>query len=140
MSQSALPLPDHLAYGKLGEDIAVRYLLDHGYIIRQRNVRLKRDEIDIIADDPREKMIVFVEVKSRHDNSPLYPIRTAMDGHKRKTLRRAIARWVALNNYDGPGRIDLLCVAGNRVVDHMRDVGSAFLTEPEPELLTRQKR
>ena len=43
----------------------------HNYEIRERNVRFKHDEIDIIAYDQVEKMIVFVEVK----NARVHPLR-----------------------------------------------------------------
>ncbi len=52
--------------GKVGEDIAARYLLSHRYLLVERNFRIRYGEIDIIA---REKeTLVFVEVKTRVGN------------------------------------------------------------------------
>jgi putative endonuclease len=50
--------------GKLGEELAVSFLLAKGYSIAERNWRSGREgEIDIIAYD--REVLVFVEVKSR---------------------------------------------------------------------------
>lgn len=49
--------------GKLGEDIACRYLVDNRFQVIQRNFRQKWGEIDIIAKSP-DKTLVFIEVKT----------------------------------------------------------------------------
>lgn len=52
--------------GNLGEDAASEYLKKNGYIVIERNYRLRTGEIDIIAtiDD----FLVFVEVKFREND------------------------------------------------------------------------
>lgn len=62
-------------YGKIGEDIAEKYLIGKKYQILMRNYRSRFGEIDIIAVD--NITIVFVEVKTRTQNkfgSPLEAI------------------------------------------------------------------
>ena len=49
--------------GKLGEDLACKYLQNKGYKILERNFEAKQGEIDIIALDKEE--LVFIEVKTR---------------------------------------------------------------------------
>ncbi|MBK7629306.1 MAG: YraN family protein [Ignavibacteriales bacterium] len=50
--------------GKEGEDIAVKYLTEKGFIIIERNYHYStKGEIDVIANDKNQ--LVFVEVKSR---------------------------------------------------------------------------
>ena len=49
--------------GKLGEDLACRYLQNQGYKILERNFEARQGEIDIIALDKSE--IIFIEVKTR---------------------------------------------------------------------------
>ena len=51
--------------GKIGEDIACKYLEKNNYTIIERNFRCKQGEIDIIACDELEKELVFLEVKTR---------------------------------------------------------------------------
>lgn len=113
--------------GNEGEEAACRYLMLAGYTIRARNVRAgRRGEIDIIAVDHAEGMIVFVEVKTRTSHSSDYPIHSAMNPRKRRALRRAIASWTVRHGYEGPGRIDLLSVHCGMVVEHIQNIGSDF--------------
>ena len=62
----------HLRTGKLGEKIAASFLKKRQYKIIETNFRNKWGEIDIIAIDPNE-VLVFVEVKTAHQNSYLKP-------------------------------------------------------------------
>jgi len=52
----------HISIGRLGEDIAVRYLANRGYTIRGRNYKKKCGELDIIAE--KDDVLHFVEVKA----------------------------------------------------------------------------
>ena len=56
------------ALGDRGENMAARFLRNHGYKIILRNFRCEVGEIDIIAKDG--KTLVFVEVKTRADDEP----------------------------------------------------------------------
>lgn len=49
--------------GQQGEDLACLFLQEKGYVIRERNVRTRDGEIDVIALDGRT--LVFVEVRTR---------------------------------------------------------------------------
>lgn len=115
--------------GDRGELIAARYLQTHGYRVLFRNVRLRRNEIDLIAYDTLRRMLVFVEVKTRTRTNDHYPIRTAMDRRKRRALRRAIHAWVTSRRYALPVRLDLLCVDGQGQVEHLMDFGAEFFTD-----------
>lgn len=55
-------------WGRLGETVAARHLEERGYVILEKNLRLLRHEMDIVAE--RDGLIVFVEVKTR--SSELY--------------------------------------------------------------------
>ena len=55
----------HNEFGRLGEEIAARYLTEKGYTILERNWRNVHKEIDIIAKDGEEK---FQEWSSLYSN------------------------------------------------------------------------
>ena len=115
--------PRHLIVGEVGEDIATTYIRSLGYTIRRRNVRQGRDEIDIIAWDPNDQVLVFVEVKTRTEKlrEGFNPEMTAA-AEKRRKLRRAVRRWVAAHEYDGGYRIDLVCVREEKVTNHFKEL------------------
>jgi putative endonuclease len=48
--------------GSMGEDIACKYLIKHGFMVRARNYSKAWGELDIIAE--KDKVIHFFEVKS----------------------------------------------------------------------------
>jgi len=48
--------------GELGENIAVKFLVKHGFSILDRNYTKKWGEIDIVAE--KDNKIYFIEVKS----------------------------------------------------------------------------
>jgi putative endonuclease len=115
--------PQHVHVGRHGEDIAKTFLQNKGLIIEARNVRAgSHDEIDIVARDPREGIMVFIEVKTRawvhRDFGPLLNLTWA----KRRNMKRAALRWVATNAYDGGWRCDVVCVAGGKVTMHLEDI------------------
>ena len=116
------PEKAHLVLGKRGERIASKYLRSLGYILKGRNVRLGKDEIDIIAFDPQEEILIFAEVKTRTTLSEDYPPALNVSAKKRKRLRRSARAWVDAHDYDGAYRLDVLCVAEGRVVQHLQDL------------------
>ena len=113
----------HLVVGKTGEDHAAQFLRTNGYRILERNVRVgKHDEIDIIAMDPREDILVFVEVKTRSQENVDYVPSLNFTQKKRTNLFRAARRWMDAQKYDRGYRFDLLGIMGNTIVEHLIDV------------------
>ncbi len=53
--------------GKIGADVACKWLENHGFLIVQRNYLKKWGELDIIAT--KDKLLHFVEVKSVQSTS-----------------------------------------------------------------------
>ena len=53
--------------GKAGESIAEEFLTQKGYNLIARNFRYERSEIDLIVCDDANKMLIFVEVKTRRN-------------------------------------------------------------------------
>lgn len=56
-------MAQHNDLGVKGEELAVEYLINHGYNIVKRNYRYLKAEIDIIAQ--KGTVLVGVEVKTR---------------------------------------------------------------------------
>lgn len=116
-------LADHIETGKRGEEAAEKYLKRCGYRIWDRNTRIgRRDEIDLVAYDPQENVLVFVEVKTRSvaddDRHPL----ANFTYKKRQSFQRAVRRWIARLEYEEAYRMDLICVVGGEVIEHIREV------------------
>lgn len=93
--------------GALGERIATDYLRRQGFLIRERNWRHGRYEIDIIAE--KWDTIRFVEVKTRRADS-LTPPEAALTASKFRALRRAAAFYLSLHRIALEPQFDLCAV------------------------------
>jgi putative endonuclease len=80
--------------GKLGEDLASKYLIENGYSIMTRNFYCRQGEIDIVATKQDE--IIFVEVKTRTNFYYGRPAE-AVNGIKRKNMQKASAYFIYKN-------------------------------------------
>lgn len=83
--------------GKIGEDIAEKYLIKKGYCIIKRNFNCKQGEIDIIARDKKE--IVFIEVKTRKNTKYGNPAE-AVNYFKQEHFRKATQLYIHMNKLD----------------------------------------
>jgi putative endonuclease len=116
-----MPEARHIAVGKRGEQIAAHYLRAQGYELHARNVRVGREEIDLIAYDPDDQILVFIEVKARAETDKNFPAEMRFNWEKRRALARAARHWIARKGYEGGYRFDLICVEGGKITHH-RDV------------------
>ncbi|CDZ24253.1 hypothetical protein CCDG5_1136 [[Clostridium] cellulosi] len=78
--------------GKIGEDAAAEFLTDKGWNIIERNYHTRQGEIDIIATFGG--YIIFVEVKTRLENSLFLP-REAVDQKKQAKLIQAALMYIS---------------------------------------------
>jgi putative endonuclease len=117
-------LAPHLRTGQNGEETAVHYLREMGYRIMGCNVRLSKDEIDIMAFDPEDNVLVFAEVKTRKSLSEDFAPELNLTFQKKRNLFRSARTWVAHNGYEEGWRIDVLCVADGKVIDHWKEIES----------------
>lgn len=114
----------HNELGKLGEDLAVQYLTDKGYEILERNWRNIHKEIDIIAKDGDD--LVIVEVKARQTDEYGEPD-IAVTKRKQRMLIAAANAYILKNNLDMSTRFDIISIVfrdGEPVIEHIED---AFL-------------
>lgn len=95
--------PDRAQLGRAAETIVCAWLRRRGYRILGRNVRVKRLEIDIIAQAPAEpdepalagaRVTVFCEVRARRRGEPGVLLES-IDPAKVARLREAAGRWLA---------------------------------------------
>lgn len=112
----------HLILGKEGEEQAAQYLRTQGMPILGRNIRIARDEIDILAFDPLDEVLVFAEVKTRKKSQPDFPALLGATAKKRARLHRAAHAWVNAHCYAGGFRVDLVCVEGGKIVLHVKEL------------------
>ena len=117
-------MAEHIDFGKQGEEIAVNYVIEKGYEILERNWRNRHKEIDIIAKDGKE--LVIVEVKTRKSNNYGEPD-LAVNKQKQRLLISAANAYIFRNNMDINTRFDIISIVFNNekpVIDHIED---AFL-------------
>lgn len=93
--------------GKIGEDIAARFLARKSYRILERNWKMKGGEIDIVADD--RGTMVFVEVKAR--SSTEYGTgEEAITEHKKDKIINAAKACLKHKGEDHPCRFDVISI------------------------------
>jgi putative endonuclease len=92
--------------GKSGEDLAVQFLKRKGYKVLCRNVKLNFGEIDILAEDKED--IVLVEVKTKTSADYGEPVEE-IDYFKKKKLW-ALARALNQKYPEKNIRIDVVSV------------------------------
>lgn len=116
-------LPLHVITGREGEEAARHHLSRLGYRILACNARVgPHDEIDLIALDPADKVLVFVEVKTRSRDDPDYRPDLNITSAKRTAMSRAARRWIAEHHWEGGYRMDAVFVAAGKVKEHVREL------------------
>lgn len=97
-----------LEFGKKGEKAAEAHLKKQGYRILKKNYRTKIGEIDLIAE--HNKVLVFIEVKSRTDPSLEHPF-MAVTPRKQKKIAQVASLFLARNKVsDRQIRFDVVSV------------------------------
>ena len=97
--------PDEL--GKKGDEIAAGYLIKNGYKILARNWYYDHKEIDIIARQNDE--IVIVEVKTRESDYFEEPWE-AVSTRKIRNLVDVADAWLNMNKMDKETRFDVISI------------------------------
>ena len=85
------------AYGNAGEQAACDFLTKKGWKIIDRNVRMGRNEIDIIAE--KRKTIAFIEVKRRSSTAYGQPAE-AVNAEKQRRIVQAAALYAEANGLE----------------------------------------
>ncbi len=108
--------------GNKGEDFAVNYLKKKGYRIIAKNYKTFIGEVDIIAKDG--ETIVFVEVKTRANNTYGYPFESVTRRKKQKMRNLALLYLKKLGD-NPPVRFDVLSImygdTNKKEIEHIVD-------------------
>ena len=107
--------------GDQGEDNAVNFLFANGYEVLERNYRLGRGEIDIIA--LKDSVMVFIEVKSRKNIIYGYP-ETFLSEQQQDRIHLAAEEYVLQQAWQGEVRFDIIAIlweGKDPTLDHFED-------------------
>jgi putative endonuclease len=75
------------------EKEAAARLADMGYVIKERNYNTRYGEIDIVAELPAEKTLVFIEVKARDVSTNTHPFEF-VDRRKQRNIIQAAKDYI----------------------------------------------
>lgn len=120
------PEPDHIVFGRWGEDQAAKHLRRHGFRILYRNfVPPGGGEVDLVCRDKAENTLVFVEVKTRASEERGRPS-DAVDYDKQRQVAKGAMAWLRLLNFpDIRFRFDIVEVLaegpGDPQITHIRN-------------------
>lgn len=111
----------HNELGKKGEELAVAFLLKHGYEILETNWISGKAEIDIIAR--KENLLAIVEVKTR--SSIVFGLpQDFVTPKKIQMLTKAVNEFVQSYALDCEVRFDIIGVTltqSGHEIEHLRD-------------------
>ena len=114
-------MAEHNELGKLGEELAVDYLLQSGYQILETNWRFQKAEVDIIA--LKGNTVASVEVKTRSTNEFGDP-QDFVKPKKIKLLVMAMDEYIHRKDLDVEVRFDIIAITKNNnglEIEHLED-------------------
>jgi len=101
------------ALGKVGEDIAARFLSRKGYKIIGKNIKTFVGELDLIAK--KDGSFIFVEVKTRRSSSFGPPHQSITEKKKRKLIQCASCYLKMKNISSVKWQIDVVSIEMKRI-------------------------
>ena len=105
-------MASHNKLGRLGENIAKKFLRQKGFIIIALNWRHLHYEIDIISK--HQNVLVFVEVKTRSTYRYGFPD-ASIDDKKENRLREAAEIYIEQKDLHNEIRFDIVSVVKNNL-------------------------
>ena len=123
-------MAEHNDLGKWGEEVAARYLQERGYVIKDRDWRFGKRDLDIVALTEDLSTVVFVEVKTR-STEELEPPEEAVDAMKVTNLGIAANSYIKKNDIVEEVRFDIVTVVGDPAstpqIEHIEDAFNPLL-------------
>ncbi len=114
----------HNELGKAGEKLAINFLLQKGYKILETNYRLRKAEIDIIAQ--KNTNLIVVEVKTRSTNYFGNP-QDFITPKKKQLLIEAIHDYIIEKDIDVEVRFDIIGILKKGNEFQLKHIQNAFL-------------
>jgi putative endonuclease len=114
-------MAEHNELGKLGEELAVKYLKKNGYTILETNWIFQKAEIDILAQ--KEAVLAVVEVKTRSSIDFGLP-QDFVKPKKIQMLVKAVHAYVTENDIEREIRFDIIAIRKNGQnfeIEHLTD-------------------
>jgi putative endonuclease len=114
-------MAEHNELGKLGEELAVKFLRKEGYEILETNWTFQKAEIDIIAQ--KENILAVVEVKTRSSLEFGLP-QDFVKPMKIQLLVKAINEYVVSKDLDFEVRFDIIAFHKEDksfAIEHLKD-------------------
>ncbi|MDP2586236.1 MAG: YraN family protein [Candidatus Komeilibacteria bacterium] len=103
---------DKQTIGKLGEDLALKFLKNKGFLMISRNFRVRGGEIDLVCQ--KAGQLHFIEVKTRTNLAFGYG-EESVNYFKRRRLKTAILEYLSRNNVKQQWQIDVIVIELNVV-------------------------
>ena len=117
-------MAEHNELGKKGEELAIKFLIDKGYKILEKNYRYLKAEVDIIAQ--KENTLAVVEVKTRSTDYFGDP-QDFVNPKKIKLLLSAIDYYVNEKDLDVDVRFDIIAIIHQKKETKIEHLEDAFL-------------
>ncbi|WP_109301707.1 YraN family protein [Aquimarina sp. AU474] len=114
-------MAEHNALGRKGEEIAIKFLIDKGYQVLEKNYRYLKSEVDIIAKI--KNVIVVVEVKTRSTPDFGNP-QDFVKPKQIQSLVKAIDHYITEHDLDAEVRFDIVAIIRNKAgtkIEHLED-------------------
>ncbi len=113
--------------GAQGELIAKKFLIDKGLKFLKNNYRYERAESDLIFEDEKNKIILFIEVKTRRNKEYGEP-EESVTQTKKNQIKKAALGFLSENEMysDHDLRIDIVSVFLNNGKQTINHIENAF--------------
>lgn len=110
-----------------GELIAKKFLLNKNYKFVKNNYRYERAEIDLIFEDEKNKLLIFIEVKTRKNKKFGEP-EESVNLSKQNHIKKAVLGFVKdnLEYADHDLRIDVISIFFNEGQIEINQIENAF--------------
>lgn len=122
---STIKMAAHNDLGKWGEEEACKYLEALGYTIVARDWKDGHRDLDIVALDDHDVLVV-VEVKTRRQDTLTDPV-TAVDWKKIRSLSIAASKFVKTHRMGAEIRFDIIGVTPTNEGCNINHIKEAFL-------------